>query len=114
MKVASFVLPHIQFVDQNENDQIEREYLELDAQTLLNLEILENMNDHGKDGTLLNVVDQCITPFGKRMLRSWVYKPLFSISKINERLDAVEYLNKNPSISRLIFIFLLKLILEYI
>ena len=37
----------------------------LDAVTLANLDILVNCSTGGKDGTLIEVLDQCATPFGE-------------------------------------------------
>ena len=70
----------------------------LDGQTLINLELFTNSSNGTSDGTLFNLLNKCITPFGKRMFRSWVAHPLCNARKINERLDAVEMLNKDPSI----------------
>jgi len=66
--------------------------LRLDGQTLSNLEILNNSTDGGKEGTLFKYLDNCTTPFGKRLLRRWICHPLRSVGEINYRLDAVEEL----------------------
>lgn len=70
----------------------------LDGQTLINLELFTNTSNGTSDGTLFSLLNKCVTPFGKRMFRSWVAHPLCDIRKINERLDAVEMLNQDPSI----------------
>jgi DNA mismatch repair protein MSH6 len=70
----------------------------LDGQTLINLEIFSNTVDGGSEGTLFNLLNRCITPFGKRLFRQWVCHPLCNIHKINERLDAVDMLNADRSI----------------
>lgn len=44
------------------------------------------------------MLNRCITPFGKRMLRQWVCHPLADAAKINARLDAVEALNADYTI----------------
>ena len=67
--------------------------LVLDGQSLINLEIFANSLDGGTAGTLFEMLNRCVTPFGKRMLRSWVCHPLGDSTKIDERLDAVEALN---------------------
>jgi DNA mismatch repair protein MSH6 len=71
----------------------------LDGQTLINLEVFANTFDGGAEGTLFNVLNRCITPFGKRMFKQWVCHPLADIDRINERLDAVDMLNKNRILS---------------
>jgi DNA mismatch repair protein MSH6 len=45
------------------------------------------------------MLNRCITPFGKRMLRQWVCHPLGDAAKINARLDAVEALNADLTIT---------------
>ena len=66
--------------------------LVLDGQTLTNLEIFTNTSDGSTEGTLFKLVDRCITPMGKRLLRQWVSHPLRDIQAINERLDASDVL----------------------
>jgi len=67
--------------------------LVLDGQSLINLEIFANTFDGGPDGTLFAMLNRCISPFGKRMLKQWVQHPLADAAKINARLDAVDALN---------------------
>jgi len=61
----------------------------LDGAALENLEILEN-GEGGISGTLLGAIDHCVTPFGRRRLREWLCRPLFSIKLIKRRQDAVQ------------------------
>ncbi|KAI9789807.1 MAG: DNA mismatch repair protein msh6 [Piccolia ochrophora] len=72
--------------------------LVLDGQTLINLEIFANTFDGGSAGTLFELLNRCITPFGKRMFRQWVCHPLVDAEKINARLDAVEALNADTTV----------------
>ena len=65
----------------------------LDGQSLINLEIFANTVNGGPEGTLFQLLNRCVTPFGKRLFRQWVCHPLCNITKINERLDAVDMLN---------------------
>lgn len=73
--------------------------LVLDGQTLINLEVFANTFDGGSDGTLFTLLNRCVTPFGKRMFRQWVCHPLADARRINERLDAVDMLNSDRSLS---------------
>ena len=73
--------------------------LVLDGQSLINLEIFANSVDGGQDGTLFAMLNRCVTPFGKRMLRQWVCHPLADANKINARLDAVDSLNADSSVT---------------
>ncbi len=62
-----------------------------DEATRKNLEIFENIR--GTDNrTLLWVMDNCLTSFGKRKLRSSLLEPLIDVPTIEKRLDAVEEL----------------------
>ena len=73
--------------------------LVLDGQSLINLEIFANSFDGSGEGTLFAMLNRCITPFGKRLLRRWVCHPLADAKKINARLDAVDALNADPTIT---------------
>lgn len=72
--------------------------LVLDGQSLINLEIFANTFDGSLDGTLFAMLNRCITPFGKRLLKQWVCHPLADAKKINARLDAVDTLNADSNI----------------
>lgn len=67
--------------------------LVLDGQSLINLEIFANTFDGSGEGTLFTMLNRCVTPFGKRLLKQWVCHPLADSKKINQRLDAVDALN---------------------
>jgi DNA mismatch repair protein MSH6 len=73
--------------------------LVLDGQSLINLEIFANTVDGGAEGTLFSMINRCVTPFGQRMLRQWVCHPLADAAKINARLDAVDALLADTSIT---------------
>lgn len=83
--------------------------LVLDGQTLVNLELFINSTNGGPEGTLFNLLNKCVTPFGKRLFRQWVAHPLCNIGRINERLDAIEALNENSSIREQFISQLLKM-----
>jgi DNA mismatch repair protein MutS len=63
----------------------------VDPVTLKHLEILEGA-DGGRRGSLLDEIDQTITPMGGRLLRAWLLRPLVALEAIRDRLDAVEEL----------------------
>jgi DNA mismatch repair protein MutS len=65
--------------------------LYLDSPTRKNLEIFENIHG-GEARNLLWVMDNCLTPFGKRRLRRELQEPLVDTERIEERLDGVEEL----------------------
>ncbi|XP_071337062.1 DNA mismatch repair protein Msh6 isoform X2 [Trachinotus anak] len=66
-----------------------RQRMVLDGVTLANLEIFQN-GSGGSEGTLLERLDTCSTPFGKRLLKQWLCAPLCNPTSIRDRLDAVE------------------------
>lgn len=66
-----------------------RQRMVLDGVTLTNLEIFQN-GSGGTEGTLLERLDTCSTPFGKRLLKQWLCAPLCNAKSIRDRLDAVE------------------------
>uniref|UniRef100_A0A5F9D056 DNA mismatch repair protein n=1 Tax=Oryctolagus cuniculus TaxID=9986 RepID=A0A5F9D056_RABIT len=68
----------------------------LDAVTLNNLEVFLNGTNGSTEGTLLEKIDTCYTPFGKRLLKHWLCAPLCSPCAINDRLDAIEDLMAVP------------------
>ncbi|KAI9490449.1 muts domain V-domain-containing protein [Zychaea mexicana] len=72
--------------------------LVLDGQTLANLEVLQNSDDGSIDGTLLQLLGNAVTPFGKRLFQRWLCHPLRNVSDINRRLDAVEDLMQHTDI----------------
>ncbi|KAJ3088395.1 DNA mismatch repair protein msh6, partial [Physocladia obscura] len=45
--------------------------LVLDGQTLLNLEVFENTSDGSTEGTLFKLLNNCLTPGGKRLFKNW-------------------------------------------
>ncbi len=71
------------------------DFMVLDAETRRNLELTETLRDQKLEGSLLGVLDKTQTSGGKRMLRSWVNKPLLSLDAINKRLDLVEFFFNN-------------------
>jgi DNA mismatch repair protein MutS len=73
-------------------------YMDLDYSTRRNLEIAATMRDNRREGTLLSVLDYCLTAMGKRLLRNWIEQPLINVDAINLRLDAVEELFNNLSL----------------
>lgn len=70
----------------------------LDGVTLSNLDVILNSETNSLDGTLLQKLDQCSSPFGKRLFRRWLCSPLCNRDKINDRLDAVDDLLENKAV----------------
>ncbi|KAI7863174.1 muts domain V-domain-containing protein [Spinellus fusiger] len=72
--------------------------LVLDGQTLANLEVFQNTHDSSSEGTLVKLLDNTATPFGKRLFQRWLCHPLLKIHEINARLDAVEDLMRGRDV----------------
>ena len=68
------------------------DFMTLDAVTRRNLELTETIRYGEVRGSLLHILDQTVSPMGKRLMRQWVSKPLLDINTINARQDAVTYL----------------------
>ena len=72
----------------------EDKYVRMDRFTIRSLELIAPMNEDGS--SLLNVIDNTVTPMGGRILRRWMVFPLKDEKPINERLDVVDYLFREP------------------
>ncbi|KAK7396957.1 hypothetical protein VNO78_18120 [Psophocarpus tetragonolobus] len=70
-------------------DLASKSYMVLDASTLENLEIFENSRNGGSSGTLYAQLNQCVTAFGKRLLKTWLARPLCHVESVKERQEAV-------------------------
>lgn len=71
-------------------------FMLIDSSSRRNLELVETMREKQKRGSLLWVLDKTKTAMGARTLRSYVEQPLIDAQEINQRLEAVEELNKKP------------------
>ena len=65
--------------------------LVIDPITLKHLEIVVG-SEGTPQGSLLHEIDRTMTSMAGRMLRSWLLRPLRSLERIRDRLDAVEEL----------------------
>lgn len=79
-------LQHITHIQRLEKE----DYLWMDRFTIRNLELLNTGSE--EQLSLLKVLDNTVSPMGARLLKRWLLLPLKDINKINERLNAVEYL----------------------
>lgn len=77
--------------------RIDREdFLWMDRFTIRNLELVHGSAEGNH--TLLNVLDNTVSPMGARLLKRWIVFPLRDMQKINERLDTVEFLIREPEL----------------
>ncbi len=70
----------------------------IDDFTRRNLEIFQTMQSGDRKGTLMDVIDQTVSPMGVRLLTKWLIRPLRDPAAINQRLDGVEFLYNNTKI----------------
>ena len=84
---------HISHITRLQRIDAER-YVRLDSFTVRNLEI--NCPLHEGGTSLVDVIDNTISPMGARMLRRWMVFPLREQKRINDRLDVVDYFFREP------------------
>jgi DNA mismatch repair protein MutS len=65
------------------------DFMALDATTQRHLELLRTALDNGRTWTVLELLDQTVTPMGGRLLRRWLLEPLLHVEAIRQRQDAV-------------------------
>jgi DNA mismatch repair protein MutS len=78
-------LQHITTIQRIDRD----DFLWMDKFTIRNLELVTKNNEASH--TLLEVLDNTVSPMGARLLKRWLVFPLKDIQKINERLELVEF-----------------------
>jgi DNA mismatch repair protein MutS len=84
-------LSHILSVNRIE----EEKYVWLDRFTIRNLELVYSYNDNGT--TLLDILDQTLSPMGGRLLKRWLVLPLKDPIAIKKRHEAVSYFLENAA-----------------
>ena len=78
-------IQHITRISRIHRDQ----YVALDPSTVKNLELIRPQHDQGK--SLLDILDNTVTPMGSRLLRRWILLPLLDKNKIDQRAGVVDY-----------------------
>ena len=73
----------------------EERYVRLDKFTIRSLELLHPMQEDGS--SLLDVVDNTVTPMGARLLKRWTVFPLRDAKAIESRLDVVDTFFRDPA-----------------
>lgn len=97
------ILQYLEITQHQKTDHIislsrieEDNYVWLDRFTIRNLELFQSINEGAK--TLLNILDQTLSPMGARLLNRWLSLPLKDVVRINERLNIVEFFVNEPEI----------------
>jgi len=73
------------------------DYIILDPSTKRNLEITASINEGGREGTLISILDRTQTAMGGRLLKKWISRPLRKKEQIERRLEAVKDLFDNKT-----------------
>jgi len=72
----------------------------IDEATRASLELTRTLREGRRDGSLLDVIDETVSPMGARLLAEWLSNPLTEIKLIEARLDAVEELAHDAALCR--------------
>lgn len=82
---------HITSISRIEEDH----YVWLDKFTARNLELFGSTNEKAR--TLIDIIDETVSPMGARLLKRWLAMPLKEKQPIEERLNGVELFIRNTS-----------------
>ena len=74
------------------------DYLRIDANSRINLELKKNNFSNDINGSLLSVINYTKTPMGFRLLNKWLDQPLLEIEKIQRRQSLVEDFVSNSNL----------------
>ncbi|MHC4396813.1 MAG: DNA mismatch repair protein MutS [Planctomycetota bacterium] len=74
-----------------------KNYLQIDPTSLRSLEILLTIRTESQKGTLLDCLDETLTPMGGRMFRNWLCMPLFDLGAIELRQDTIQEAKQAPA-----------------
>lgn len=72
-----------------------KKFLNLINNVVQNLNIISKDGDTSKTSSVLNLLNNCKTPIGKRYFKECLLNPLTNVNIIRERYDAVEYFIKD-------------------
>lgn len=76
----------------------ESDYMELDEDTVRNLDLIENQNEVSKHHSLFTVLNKCQTGIGKRVLKNKILFPTKSNSVIQSIWNQIQILDTNKKI----------------
>ncbi|MDR3251473.1 MAG: DNA mismatch repair protein MutS [Tannerella sp.] len=86
-------IAHITLLSRIEDES----FVRLDKFTVRNLELILSMNPEGV--SLLDVIDDTVSPMGGRLLKRWIAFPLTDINMIRERQQAVTFFLNNAMVA---------------
>jgi len=96
----------VHYLSENQHDRLghltaisrieEERYVWLDRFTIRNLELISS--PHPNATTLIDILDNTLTPMGGRMLKRWMVLPLKDLKPIQDRLIAVQTFHNNEDV----------------
>ena len=106
IRAAGAIFDYLKETQKSSLDHIDRlvphrvgNQLEIDEASRRSLELTRTIRDGNRDGSLVAVLDRTVTPMGSRLLTEWLGSPLTNIDEIAARLDAVDELFGEPTMS---------------
>ena len=75
------------------------ERLAIDPATRRSLELVATIRDGKREGSLLGVLDRTVTSLGARLVADWLAAPLTDVDAINARIESVDELVNNPTVT---------------
>ena len=72
----------------------------IDEATRASLELTRTMREGRREGSLLDVIDETVSPMGARLMTEWLSNPLTDIKAIQQRHDAVEEFSRDTTLCR--------------
>ena len=105
MRAAAAVLAYLKEMQPSALSQLNQihaystgEFMTLDESTRRNLELTATMRGGDAKGSLLDVLDETLTPMGSRLLRRWLSQPLLDPDAIHARQDAVQAFHEDTTL----------------
>lgn len=102
LRSISSLIAYLKYTQKNSLSHIDTletynivDYLVIDTNSRMNLELTETLRDKSKKGSLLSVLDKTSTAMGARRLRKWIEEPLVDKILIEERQNSIEDLVNN-------------------
>lgn len=102
ISIAAIVLDYVVDLQKGKELPIEKisyinehEVMELNITTQRNLDIIDNFRDKSGTGTLLWVMDECMTSIGSRLLKKFIKSPTLNLTEIKNRQNDVKYFIDN-------------------
>ncbi len=104
---AGALLAYVQETQRTALDHIQRleryapeKRVLIDEATRRSLELTHTLREGKQDGTLLDILDETVSPMGARLIAEWISNPLTDLEDIAQRADAVEELTSRMALLR--------------